>query len=53
MLSGRAARLLANAEEVYEDVLVRLTRLDSAQGGNFAPLVTELRRANDLVDHSV
>jgi hypothetical protein len=43
-----AARLVANAEQVYEDVLTRLTRLDPFERSSFAPLVTELRRAIDL-----
>ena len=43
-----AARLVANAEEVYDDVLARLTRLEPAERSNFQPLVTELRRAIDL-----
>jgi hypothetical protein len=43
-----ASRLAANAEEVYEDVLSRLTRLEPRERSNFEPLVTELRRAIDL-----
>jgi hypothetical protein len=43
-----AARLVANAEEVYQDVLARLTRLQPSERGSFEPLVTELRRAIDL-----
>ena len=44
-----AARLVANAEEVYEDVVSRLTRLEPPERNCFEPLVTELRRAIDLV----
>jgi hypothetical protein len=43
-----ATRLVANAEEVYEDLLARLTRLEPLERSNFQPLVTELRRAIDL-----
>jgi len=43
-----AARLVANAEEVYEDTLSRITRLEPAERSSFRPLVTELRRAIDL-----
>ena len=43
-----AARLVANAEEVYEDALSRITRLEPAERSSFEPLVTELRRAIDL-----
>jgi len=43
-----ASRLVANAEEVYEDVVTRLTRLEPSEQSNFEPLVTELRRAIDL-----
>ena len=43
-----AARLVANAEEVYEDALARITRLEPADRNSFEPLVTELRRAIDL-----
>ena len=45
---AEAARLVANAEEVYEDALARLTRLEPAERSSFEPLVTELRRAIDL-----
>ena len=45
---AEAARLVANAEEVYEDVVTRLTRLEPSEQSNFEPLVTELRRAIDL-----
>ena len=43
-----AARLVANAEEVYEDALARITRLEPAEQSSFEPLVNELRRAIDL-----
>jgi hypothetical protein len=43
-----AARLVANAEEVYQDVLARLKRLEPSDRESFEPLVTELRRAIDL-----
>jgi hypothetical protein len=43
-----AARLVANAEEVYQDALSRLIRLEPAERSNFQPLVTELRRAIGL-----
>jgi hypothetical protein len=42
------ARLLANAEGVYAEVLARLNRLQPAERGSFQPLVAELRRALDL-----
>ena len=45
---AEAARLVANAEEVYEDALSRITRLEPAEQRSFDPLVTELRRAIDL-----
>ena len=43
-----AARLVANAEEVYEDALARLARLNASERSSFEPLVGELRRAIDL-----
>jgi hypothetical protein len=43
-----ALRLVANAEEVYEDARTRLTRLNDSERSNFEPLVGELRRAIDL-----
>jgi hypothetical protein len=43
-----AARLLANAEEAYAEVLARLNRLQPAERGSFQPLLAELRRALDL-----
>ena len=43
-----SARLVANAEEVYEDALSRIARLEPAERSSFQPLVTELRRAIDL-----
>ena len=42
------SRLLADAEEVYQDILARLGRLEGSEGNNFQPLVGELRRAIDL-----
>src|ERR1039457_7190933 len=48
ILSRRPARLLANAEGVYAEVLARLNRLQPAERGSFQPLVSELRRALDL-----
>ena len=45
---AEAARLVANAEEVYADVLARIHRLHAPERSNFEPLVTELRRAIDL-----
>jgi hypothetical protein len=46
-----AARLLADAEDVYLDILARIKHLESAESSqcsNFQPLVGELRRAIDL-----
>jgi hypothetical protein len=41
-------RLLADAEQVYRDILGRLKRLQPSEECKFQPLVTELRRAIDL-----
>ena len=45
---AETARLVADAEEVYADVLARLNRLQPAERENFEPLVAELRRAIDI-----
>jgi len=45
---AEAARLVADAEAVYADVLARLARLEPPLRSNFEPLVGELRRAIDL-----
>jgi hypothetical protein len=45
---GQRSRMIANAEEVYADILARLKGLSSAESESFVPLVTELRRAIDL-----
>jgi len=43
-----AARLVANAEEVYQDAQSRITRLEPSERRSLEPLVAELRRAIDL-----
>lgn len=40
-------RLMADAERVYADVLLRMERLTPAERGCFQPLVSELRRNID------
>jgi orotate phosphoribosyltransferase-like protein len=45
---SEASRVLADAEDVYADVLARVGRLPAVDGVPFAPLVAELRRAIDL-----
>jgi hypothetical protein len=45
---SEAARVVAEAEEVYEDVISRLNRLKPSERDSFEPLVAELRRAIDL-----
>ncbi len=45
---AQATRLIADAEDVYQDILARLQSLPSSGGESFVPLVTELRRAIDL-----
>jgi hypothetical protein len=42
---SEAARLVSDAEEIYQDVLARLQRLENSERQNFEPLVAELRRA--------
>ena len=49
---GDRARLVADAEEVYTDLLGRLNRFEPGQRENFEPLVKELRRAIDLTARS-
>ncbi len=44
---SEAARLVSDAEEIYQDVLARLQRLENSERRNFAQLVAELRRAID------
>ena len=43
-----SVRLLSDAGQVYDDILVRLKRLEPAEACSFQPLVAELRRAIDL-----
>jgi hypothetical protein len=43
-----AVRLLSDAEQVYDDILARLKRLEPSEESAFHPLVAELRRAIDL-----
>jgi hypothetical protein len=45
---AEAARLVADAEAIYRDVLARLQQI-SSERASFEPLVAELRRAIDLV----
>jgi hypothetical protein len=47
-LPSQAARLVADAEAIYQDVQARLQRLENSERQNFEPLVAELRRAIDL-----
>ena len=42
-------RILCDAEDVYQDVLTRVAKLDQRDRDNLTPLVGELRRAIDLV----
>ena len=44
---SQTARLLNDAEAVYQDVLTRLARLENSDRCSFEPLVAELRRAID------
>ena len=44
----QTARLVSDAEEIYQDVLTRLQRFEAAERQPFEPLVKELRRAIDL-----
>jgi len=43
-------RILCDAEDVYQDILTRVAKLDHQDRENLAPLVGELRRAIDLAD---
>ena len=43
-----APRLIADAENVFADILSRLRGMSSSESESFVPLVTELRRAIDL-----
>jgi hypothetical protein len=43
-----STRLLFDAAQVYDDILLRLKRLEPAEECSFRPLVVELRRAIDL-----
>jgi hypothetical protein len=43
-----SSRLVADAEEVFRDLLARVKKLEPSEGSNFLPLITELRRAIDL-----
>lgn len=45
---ANSTRLLSDAEQVYDDILARLKRLEPSEESNFRPLVAELRRAIDL-----
>jgi hypothetical protein len=50
---AQAHRLIADAESVYADILLRLGTFPPTQGDSFKPLVTELRRAIDLASSHV
>ncbi len=41
-------RILSDAEDVYQDILVRVAKLGPSDRENLTPLVSELRRAIDL-----
>lgn len=41
-------RILGDAEDVFQDILARVAKLDTRDRENLAPLVVELRRALDL-----
>jgi len=41
-------RILCDAEDVYQDILTRVAKLDQHDRDNLAPLVRELRRTIDL-----
>ena len=43
-----SARLVADAEAVYRELLARVKKLEPSEESNFQPLITELRRAIDL-----
>jgi hypothetical protein len=43
-------RILSDAEDVYQDILARVAKLDPRDRENLAPLVGELRRAIDLAN---
>ena len=43
-----STRILCDAEDVYQDILARVARLDPQDRENLAPLVGELRRVIDL-----
>ncbi len=45
---AQTARLVSDAEDIYQDVLTRMERLAAPERRNFEPLVAELRRAIDL-----
>ncbi|MDR3700773.1 MAG: hypothetical protein P4L56_14105 [Candidatus Sulfopaludibacter sp.] len=45
---SQTARLVSDAEEIYQDVLARLQRLEDSERQSFEPIVAELRRAIDL-----
>ena len=46
---SQTARLLSDAEEIYQDLLARLSRLENSEQSTFEPLVAELRRS---IDHT-
>jgi hypothetical protein len=46
---SEAVRLLADAEEVYADILARVQRFEAPESERFQPLISELRRAIDLM----
>jgi hypothetical protein len=41
-------RILSDAEDVYQDILIRVAKLESKDRESLSPLVGELRRALDL-----
>jgi hypothetical protein len=45
---SKAARVVAEADEVCEDALSRLNRLKPSERESFGPLLAEVRRAIDL-----
>ena len=47
-LPSEVAPLVADAEEIYADVVSRLNRLEPSERDSFEPLVAELRDAIDL-----
>jgi hypothetical protein len=46
--ASQTARLVSDAEDVYQNVLARIQRLEATERHSFEPLAAELRRAIDL-----